>query len=82
MPVSSKRQTAFLVVALRRNWRRGSDSDMLSSAACGKQDRGDDDGASMPESKRGSGLKQAEDSFGGESLHRNRTKVMTWHSGL
>jgi hypothetical protein len=28
---------------------------MLSNAACGKQDR-DDNGASMPETKRGSGL--------------------------
>src|ERR1700731_2334433 len=39
------------------------DSGMLLHAACGKQDRGDS-GASMPETKRGSGL--GDRSHGGE----------------
>jgi len=43
------------------------DSGMLLSAACGKQDRGDN-GASMPETKRGSGL--GDRSHGGEIAER------------
>jgi len=43
------------------------DSGMLLNAACGKQDRGDN-GASMPETKRGSGL--GDRSHGGEIAER------------
>jgi len=41
---------------------------MLSSAACGKQDRGKQDGASIPESERGFGL--GDRSHGGEIAER------------
>jgi hypothetical protein len=45
---------------------------MLSIAAYGKQDRGDDDGASMPESKRGSGL--GDRSHGGEIAEHRQAR--------
>jgi hypothetical protein len=47
------------------------DSGMLLHAACGKQDRGDS-GASMPETKRGSGL--GDRSHGGEIAERRRPR--------
>ena len=47
------------------------DSGMLLHAACGKQDRGDS-GASMPVTKRGSGL--GDRSHGGEIAERRRPR--------
>jgi hypothetical protein len=47
------------------------DSGILLHAACGKQDRGDS-GASMPETKRGSGL--GDRSHGGEMAERRRPR--------